>query len=219
MSCRESERLRCEVALTRNRHWARAVTRAFALVATVALLAWFDSANAAPPESASSATFTSIPIPNGTIFLFTPTVGSDGNIWFPMSYPPSIVQVLSHPPYTVTEFPLPVYYSYPSGNMVIGPDGNMWFTEQGDIHSEGSLTPGKIGRILAHPPYTITEFNTAHPQDRPRPYGLVVGPDGTSTTPSHAIRTIRGSSTVHLASAGAWGGSARSAPTAKSRLA
>jgi hypothetical protein len=53
----------------------------------------------------------------------------------------------------------------------------MWFTEQGDIHSKGSLTPGKIGRILAHPPYTITEFNTAHPQDRPRPYGLVVGPD------------------------------------------
>jgi hypothetical protein len=47
----------------------------------------------------------------------------------------------------------------------------------GDFRSEGSLAPGKIGRILPHPPYAITEFNTAHPQDRPRPMGLVVGPD------------------------------------------
>jgi streptogramin lyase len=155
----------------------RAVTQAFALGATVSLLAGFGSASAASPEPDSSATFTSIPIPGGTIFLFTPTVGPDGNIWFPMSYPASIVRVLSHPPYTVTEFPVADEYSYPSGNPVIGPDGNLWFTEQGDFKNEGSLAPGKIVRILPHPPYTITEFNTAHPQDRPRPFGLVVGPD------------------------------------------
>jgi streptogramin lyase len=195
MLCRESERLRCEVALTRNRRWGRALARAFALGATVALLAGFGSASAASPEPAfglppfappppfvfgpppsSSVTFTSIPIPNGTLFMFTPTVGPDGNIWFPMSRPASIVRVLSHPPYTVTEFPL-ADDTYPSGNPVIGPDGNLWFTEQGDFESESSLAPGKIVRILPHPPYTITEFNTSHPQDRPRPFGLVVGPD------------------------------------------
>jgi streptogramin lyase len=176
MFCRESERferLRCDVALTRNRRWVRAVTQALALGATVALLAGFGSAFAASPEPASSATFTSIPIPNGTIFLFTPTVGPDGNIWFPMAKPASIVRVLSHPPYTVTEFPLADEDSYPDGNMVTGPDGNLWFAEQGDSVS----LAGKIGRILPHPPYTITEFNTAHPQDVPRLYGLVVGPD------------------------------------------
>jgi hypothetical protein len=133
----------------------------------------FESAFAASPEPVSSATFTSIPIPNGTIFLFTPTVGPDGNIWFPMAKPASIVRVLSHPPYTVTEFPLADEDSYPDGNMVTGPDGNLWFAEQGDSVS----LAGKIGRILPHPPYTITEFNTAHPQDVPRLYGLVVGSD------------------------------------------
>src|SRR5262249_54042303 len=67
--------------------------------------------------------------------------------------------------------------SYPSGNMVTGPDGNLWFTEQGDFNGESTKRPGKIGRILPHAPYTITEFDTSHPQDRPRPYGLIVGPD------------------------------------------
>ena len=157
-----------------NRRWVRAVTQALALGA---FLAGFGSANAAPPESAapsnSSATFTSIPIPGGTIFLFSPTVGPDGNIWFPMARPASIVRVLSHPPYTVTEFPLADEDSYPDGNMVVGPDGNLWFAEQGDSVS----LPGKIGRILPHSPYTITEFNTAHPQDVPRLFGLVVGSD------------------------------------------
>lgn len=118
---------------SQNRRWVRAVTRALALGA---FLAGFGSANAAPPESAapsnSSATFTSIPIPGGTIFLFSPTVGPDGNIWFPMARPASIVRVLSHPPYTVTEFPLADEDSYPDGNMVVGPDGNLWFAEQGE---------------------------------------------------------------------------------------
>src|SRR5262249_15738058 len=58
-----------------------------------------------------------------------------------------------------------------------GPDGNLWFTEQGDFHNEGAQQAGKIGRMLPHPPYTITEFNTSHPQDRPRPYKIVTGPD------------------------------------------
>ena len=159
-----------------NRRWAGAVTGAFALGSVMALLVGSGSVSAGSSEPESSPTFTSIPIPNGTLFMFTPTVGPDGNIWFPMSEPASIVRILSHPPYTVTEFPL-AEDSYPSGNPVIGPDGNLWFTEQGDFESEGSLAPGKIVRILPHPPYTITEFDTAHPQDRPRPFGLVVGPD------------------------------------------
>ena len=49
--------------------------------------------------------------------------------------------------------------------MVVGPDGNLWFTE---------LEGGKISRIT--PKGEFTEY--VIPTPKPHPYGLTVGPDG-----------------------------------------
>jgi streptogramin lyase len=114
----------------------RAVTRAFAIVATVALLAGFGSANAAPPPEPTISVF---PVPNSSDgSLFYPTLGPDGNVWAPNVNNP-ITRILTHPPYTVTQFALPGEYSYLT-SMVIGPDGNLWFAD------EGQYSFGKIGR-------------------------------------------------------------------------
>jgi streptogramin lyase len=129
-----------------------------------------------PPNPAPAPTITEIPIPGATDpgqSTFFPTLRPDGNLWTVMRDPPLIVRILSHAPYTVTEFPVPTDDSYVS-DIITGPDGNLWFTEQGDFRNEGAMQAGKIGRILPHAPYTITEFNTADPRNRPRPFKLVV---------------------------------------------
>jgi virginiamycin B lyase len=65
---------------------------------------------------------------------------------------------------TVTEFPLPVAGSLPSG-ITTGPDGNLWFTESG---------ANKIGRITTAG--VITEFSI--PTANSQPNGITAGPDG-----------------------------------------
>ncbi|MBV9354614.1 MAG: hypothetical protein JO023_03695 [Chloroflexi bacterium] len=105
------------------------------------------------------------------------TEGPDGNLWFVGRDPPLIERILSHAPYTVKQFAVPTDDSYVS-DIIAVPDGNLWFTEQGDFRSEGAKQPGKVGRILARPPYTITEFNLADPtSNRARAFQIVVGPD------------------------------------------
>jgi len=63
----------------------------------------------------------------------------------------------------ITEFPLPTASSAPSG-ITAGPDGNLWFTEDG----------GEIGRISRSG--TITEFPP--PIASSAPSGITAGPDG-----------------------------------------
>jgi virginiamycin B lyase len=66
--------------------------------------------------------------------------------------------------YCVVEYPTPTVGSAP-GDIAVGPDGNMWFTE---------TNVGEIGRITASG--AITEF--ALPDPNSRPEGIVTGPDG-----------------------------------------
>ena len=66
-------------------------------------------------------------------------------------------------PGTFTEYPLPAS-SFPT-QIVEGPDGNLWFTEQGT---------DKIGRMT--PSGTLTEFPI--PNSNVMPYGITNGPDG-----------------------------------------
>ena len=63
----------------------------------------------------------------------------------------------------VAEFPIPTATSI-SQEIVLGPDGNLWFTEQ---------TADRIGRIT--PAGVVTEFTV--PASRGRT-GITVGPDG-----------------------------------------
>lgn len=151
-----------------------------ALIVFVVMASSASSALAAEPSPPNPGpTITEFPIPGGADpgqALGNLTVGPDGNIWFVARDEPFIGRILSHAPYTVTEFPVPTDDSYVS-DIITGPDGNLWFTEQGDFRNEGAMQAGKIGRILPRAPYTITEFNTADPQNRPRPFQIVTGPD------------------------------------------
>src|SRR5262249_15830025 len=58
--------------------------------------------------------------------------------------------------------------------IVLGPDGNMWYSDQGEYYNPTPFE-GHIGRILTHAPYTITEF--VPPTFESRPLGLTVGSD------------------------------------------
>jgi virginiamycin B lyase len=71
---------------------------------------------------------------------------------------------------TITEFPLPTRQSTPTG-ITAGPDGALWFTEQGSGLGQGS---GRIGRITTSG--SVTEFPIPSPGSLPT--GITTGPDG-----------------------------------------
>jgi streptogramin lyase len=114
--------------------------------------------------------FTEFPLPAGHGSPGDLTVGPDGNLWFieyfpreyPSSPPPPFGKIgRITPSGAITEFPLPDNGS--SGDLTVGPDGNLWFPD-----STG------IGRIT--PAGALTEFPLpAYDSD---PGDLTVGPDG-----------------------------------------
>lgn len=81
------------------------------------------------------------------------------------------------------DFVIPTPYSDPS-RIVVGQDGNLWFTEQGSVGANGCCepmfpAPGKIGRIT--PSGVITEFPTptnSAGSNVTNPAGIAAGPDG-----------------------------------------
>ena len=88
--------------------------------------------------------------------------GSDGNIWFySAGAAPAIVKMT--PAGTFTAYPLPPG-SEIDDNMVVGPDGAIWFSDQGTT-SIGKITPN--GTITEYP-LTTGAF----------PTNITVGPDG-----------------------------------------
>src|SRR5579883_2062594 len=78
------------------------------------------------------------------------------------------------PRVTITEFALPMPNSGPYG-MVLGPDGALWFTEQGTFQGNPPqpMPAGRIGRIT--PTGSITEFTLPKPSSQP--HSIVAGPD------------------------------------------
>jgi streptogramin lyase len=145
------------------------LTRFFAL-GLLALLACVGVAGAAPlgqiTEFSSGLNAGTIPI--GIV------AGPDGNVWFAdPGTTPAIGQIT--PGGTITEFGLPAG-SRPGGikgttadqnGIVTGPDGNVWFTDDGTTKAIGRITPAG----------TITEF-TAGLNVGSFPDSLTVGPDG-----------------------------------------
>ncbi len=81
----------------------------------------------------------------------------------------------------VTEYPLPAAAGRPA-HIVAGPDGNLWFTDQGADPGTGS---GKIGRIT--PGGVIKEF--ALPTHDALPADITVGPDGNLWFTEHSTIT------------------------------
>jgi streptogramin lyase len=76
----------------------------------------------------------------------------------------------------ITEFPVPTASSNPVG-IAAGPDGALWFAENGSFHIQRGTVPGKIGRITTAG--VVTEYPLP-PQAGPvaGPIGIAAGPDG-----------------------------------------
>lgn len=98
-------------------------------------------------------------------------VGPDGNFWFADGT--NIVRMLPRAPYTQTDFPIPGGGPF---QITTGPDGNIWFAEQGQQFCDPNGAPGRVGRILTHAPYTVTEFPV--PGAVAKVYGIATGGDG-----------------------------------------
>jgi len=104
---------------------------------------------------------------------------ASGIVWFTTHHAPltrnnpasPTGEVHASPAGIVTEFLIPAPNSYSAG-IAVGPDGNLWFTE--DIGYQNEISDSKIGRIT--PGGTITEFPL--PTANSGPQGITPGPDG-----------------------------------------
>lgn len=125
------------------------------------------------------------------------TTGLDGNLWYSASASPSDGRIQRMSPTGVVngDFPIPTPFSDPS-RLVVGPDGNIWFTEQGAVGANGSRqptspSPGKIGRIS--PNGQIAEFTTPgqnFPSRVSNPAGITVGADGNLWFTEYSYLTV-----------------------------
>ena len=129
------------------------------------------SSGAPETDQLDSGCISEFPTPSqrGSAYMI---VGLDRHLWFTENRG-TIARMDPSPPYTITEFgPL-------AGGgglqLTIGTDGNIWFAEQGSFDCNQN-PPSRIGRILSHPPYTITEFPVPGPISPL--YGIANGPDG-----------------------------------------
>jgi streptogramin lyase len=108
------------------------------------------------------------------------TVGPDGNLWFPENSYKSAGSAIGRvtPAGAITQFPLPTPNGAPGpiepGQLTVGPDGDLWFTEYFQTFWVGIPPPpssSEIARIT--PAGALTEFPTGG-----SPGPLTVGPDG-----------------------------------------
>jgi sugar lactone lactonase YvrE len=84
----------------------------------------------------------------------------------------------------ITEFPLPTEDGFSRGSLTVGPDGNLWFTENFEaiVFFPGFVRPGgKIDRIT--PTGALTEFPLL---DHGFAGALTVGPDGDLWFPEYS---------------------------------
>jgi virginiamycin B lyase len=109
------------------------------------------------PVNAQSSPMAITTAPNGTLWFI------DGN---------HIGRLSPSSPASPTEFPVPRTNSSTQG-LVVGPDGNIWFTEQASAIVP-FLVPGKIARMTQAGVLT-GEFPT--PTGNSEPLGITVGPD------------------------------------------
>lgn len=194
------------IAPVRSNGTARKADRAFAFGITAGPdgALWFVVNCCAPGGQAdskigritTSGDMTLYPVPAGTSPAVGITTGPDGNLWFPATNVPCAnknqpcsqritgrIQRMTPQGVVTGDFIIPTFYSDPS-RIVTGPDGNLWFTEQGGIGANGCCTPtfpapGKIGRISTTG--VITEFQTQlNSEGSPytNPAGIAAGPDG-----------------------------------------
>ena len=148
------------------------------------------------------------PAPAGDVPLQV-VAGSDGNIWFYSVDGATHSIVKMTPGGTFTGYPFMSSLSEIADNMVLGPDGDIWFADMGTT---------SIGKIA--PNGTITEYPLAMGAI---PTNITVGPDGNLwfSDNSGAIGRITTSGSVHEFTSGLQSGAvpdAISAGTRRQRL-
>jgi streptogramin lyase len=127
--------------------------------------------------SAQTPTITEYPIPTSYFGPGPSSIanGPDGNLWFTLSVAPvcffdpcplAPVDAIGRitPAGVATQFAIPTPSSEPA-DITAGPDGNLWFTEQGG-NNIGVVTPAGV----------ITEYPI--PTANSSPVGIAKGPDG-----------------------------------------
>jgi streptogramin lyase len=134
---------------------------------------WFTTAGGyigrLHPSTGTVTLFTLLPI-NPLSSPRAITIAPNGILWFVDGS--NIGRLSPSSPHSPTEFPVPGAGSSMQG-IVVGPDGNIWFTEPGSFLPP-FFEPGKIARMT--PAGLLTgEFPT--PTGRGEPLGITVGPD------------------------------------------
>jgi len=134
----------------------------------------------------------SFPLPNPMARVRGITTGPDGNLWLTENTvvcPNGLCSGANarigrlQPSRALTEFPVPSSDSF-LGDIVAGPDGNLWFTEsQGNDHTPAG---GKVGRIT--PAGDVVEF--ALPTVGGVPVGIAKGADGNLWFTEHNANQI-----------------------------
>lgn len=140
----------------------------------------YTTQNGAVVKSVNGA-FSKIPWPSPYKWPAELAIGSDGAAWIANENPgpPSIIGAIARVAAdgTVTEYAIPTLCTSEPEATMLGPDGNIWFTE---------FYQGAIARIT--PQGVVTEFSlgsTSH-----RPSGIATGPDGNLWVVESAHPTI-----------------------------
>jgi len=141
---------------------------------------WFTGNNViGRMETRGKHTVTIFPVPLAQSILVGITTGPDGNMWF-TDYFGHVGRILTHGSNTITIFNTP---GTGAQQIIAGPDGALWF---------GEYDTGRIGRIQAQAPYTVTEFPVATGDIGLT--GITVGQDGniwlTEQTGNHIDRIL-----------------------------
>src|SRR5437879_13837480 len=99
-------------------------------------------------------------------------LGSGGNLWFPQSRMSGTATGYIGritPAGAITELAVPYAWSRPF-LITSGPDGNMWFTDEG-TNSVGTIAVA--GPVVG----AVTEFKLPSASAGPRPHGITIVPE------------------------------------------
>ncbi len=100
-------------------------------------------------------------------------MGADGNVWFADHGTTPSIGEINPATGAITEYNLAANGGNPGSTpsappaIAAGPDGNIWFTDEGPTKAIGRITTGGA----------VTEFNTGLPAGSV-PFGIGAGPDG-----------------------------------------
>jgi len=123
---------------------------------------WFSDSQGNICRMTTAGVITKLPVPSPNLQPTAVAADSSGNLWYTNGNVINNASVVGRMTTAGVATEFPVDWSSLTDSIVLGPDGNMWFT----------IFTNEVVRIT--PGGTRTTFTTAQPD----PAGLTVGPDG-----------------------------------------